>query len=189
MRLARVIHSCALSSRQLWSWGAVVLAGWGDLEMFYSQERARWDWTFDFMPPPRVSSQQTAVEAEAWPPPPLQLQWRRVASAFRGCRLYEAEFPTVVPRAVHDALPHESRYDALPPHRLLSVSAVSKTVPLPRGLGSRLGFRRWQRMAAIQTSRDCQQPHCSHARSLTLALACLGLAVRQLTPPPLNAVC
>lgn len=85
------------------------IAGWGDLDMFYSQERARWDWTYDFMPPPHPPSQPTAVEAEAWPPPPLKLEWRRVASAFAGCRLYEAEFPTVVPRAVHDALPQESR--------------------------------------------------------------------------------
>jgi hypothetical protein len=113
--------------------------------MFYSQERARWDWTFDFMPPPRVSSQQAAVEAEAWPPPPLQLQWRRVASAFRGCRLYEAEFPTMVPRAVHDALPHESRYAACQDSAFV--------------------------FASVWRPRDCQQPRCQQARVSVSALA------------------
>jgi hypothetical protein len=89
-------------------------AGWGDLDLFYSRERAGWDWTYAFMPPPHAPSQPRTPAAEAtvaaWPPPPVSpLQWVRQPSITVGCRLYEASFPTVVPRALHDALPLESR--------------------------------------------------------------------------------
>eukprot|EP00976_Prorocentrum_cordatum_P100464 1192242-Prorocentrum_minimum.AAC.2 len=111
--------------------GAFFSRGWGDLNLFLSKERARWDWTYEYVKPDSISESCSTSEAQTtastssytanpdsspptkWPPATLNLDWKTILKDLNHTVL-EAEFDTPVTGPVYDALPPESRYVGAP---------------------------------------------------------------------------
>ncbi|KAK3273638.1 hypothetical protein CYMTET_18132, partial [Cymbomonas tetramitiformis] len=128
--------------------GSFYSKGWGDLEFWYSAERAKFDWTYPIQFGGSSLDVAESVRTASWPPSKLDLAWQPVKITPQ-YQILNTSFESPVPAPLFDALPALSRTAyaqlVLPPVGFPKTHNIPCVLHLP-GTGDH-GFARRRELA------------------------------------------
>lgn len=128
--------------------GSFYSKGWGDLEFWYSTERAKFDWTYAIQFGGSSLDIAESVRTASWPPSRLDLAWRPVKITPQ-YQILNTSFESPAPVPLYEALPTLSRTAyaqlVLPPTGFPTAHNMPCVLHLP-GTGDH-GFARRRELA------------------------------------------